>query len=176
MFTEENDGFIVTVQGFTEKVRRAPDAPLLLTHQPATTPTESISFRPSMKTIANTLLIALTLVTSLINVSQARPIDGPGKPVATYATSFYPAIDGRLVLSLTKTVGQPVSIRLNQANGVTLFTQQVTKRQTKAQVRFDVSELPDGAYTVEVSNGTQVITHQVRLDSPQFISRQIAAK
>jgi hypothetical protein len=29
---------------------------------------------------------------------------------------------------------------------------------------------------VEVSNGTQVTTHQVQLDSPQFLSRQIAAK
>jgi hypothetical protein len=129
-----------------------------------------------MKTIANTLLIAFTLFTSLATVSQANPIDRPGKPAATYATSFYTAIDGRLVLSLTKAVGQPVSIRLSQAGGVTLFTQQVTKRQTKAQVRFDVSELPDGAYTVEVSNGTQVTTHQVQLDSPQFTSRQIATK
>ncbi|NEU70050.1 hypothetical protein GK091_24440 [Spirosoma agri] len=129
-----------------------------------------------MKTIFNAILIAFTLLTSLTSFSQANPIGRPGKPAATYATSFYTAIDGRLVLSLTKGVSQPVSIRLNQANGITLFTQQVTKRQTSAQVRFDVSDLPDGTYTVEVSDGAQLTTHQVQLNSLQVTSRPIAAK
>lgn len=129
-----------------------------------------------MKTAAKYILIAFAFVVSLTNFSQANPIVRPAKPAATYATSLYTAVDGRLVLSLQKEAGQAVSVRLYQTNGATLFSQQVTKRQTKTQVRFDVSQLPDGAYTVEVANGAKVITHQVQLNTPPVNtpSRQIA--
>jgi len=129
-----------------------------------------------MKTAAKSILIAFAFVLSLTSFSQANPIGNPAKPAATYATSLYTAVDGRLVLSLQKEAGQAVSVRLYQTNGATLFSQQVTKRQTKTQVRFDVSKLPDGSYTVEVSNGANVTTHQVQLQTPQLStpSRQIA--
>lgn len=127
-----------------------------------------------MKTAATSIFFAF--VVTLTNFSQASPIAGANKPAATYATSLYTAHDGRLILSLEKEVGQTVSVRLSQANGTTLFSQQVTKRQTKTQVRFNVSELPDGTYIVEVSNGTKMTTHQVQLSTPQTTtpSRQVA--
>jgi hypothetical protein len=143
-----------------------------------TKPLGSITFKLTiaMKTAATSILTAFAFVISLTSFSQATlPID-PAKPAETYATSFYTAVDGRLVLSLKKDVGPVVSIRLNQADGATLFTQQVTKRQTNTQVRFDMSQLPDGDYTVEVSDGARVTKHQVQLNTPQVASRQIAFK
>lgn len=116
-----------------------------------------------MKTATKSLLIAFALLTSLSTLSQANSISRPGKQAVTYATSLYTATDGRLVLSLEKQAGNYLTVRINKANGTTLLTQQVAKRQTSAQVRFDLSQLPDGDYTIEVSNGEKVTTHQVSL-------------
>ncbi len=133
-----------------------------------------------MKTTLNSLLIAFALVSSLSTLSQANPIIRPGKQAVTYATSLYTATDGRLVLSMEKQAGNYLTVRVNKANGTTLLTQQVAKRQTSAQVRFDLSQLPDGDYTIEVSNGEKVTTHQVSLHSASATpadataSRQIA--
>ncbi len=133
-----------------------------------------------MKTTFNALLIAFTLVSSLSTLSQANPITRPGKQAVTYATSLYTATDGRLVLSMEKQAGNYLTVCVNKANGTTLLTQQVAKRQTSAQVRFDLSQLPDGDYTIEVSNGEKTTTHQVSLHSASATpadattSRQIA--
>jgi len=133
-----------------------------------------------MKTTINSLLIAFALVSSLSTLSQANPINRPGKQAVAYATSLYTANDGRLVLSMEKQAGNYLTVRVNKANGKTLLTQQVAKRQTSAQVRFDLSQLPDGEYTIEVSNGEKVTTHQVSLNTASatpadaMTSRQIA--
>ncbi len=129
-----------------------------------------------MKTTIKSLLIAFAFVASLSSLSLAKPIVRPGKQAVAYATSFYTAVDGRLVLSLEKQAGNVVSVRLVNTKGATLFTQNVAKRQTSAQLRLDVSQLPDGDYSVEVSNGEKVTTHQVTIATPAVATptRQIA--
>ncbi len=129
-----------------------------------------------MKTLVNTLLIALTLVSSAATFSTAKPIVRPVKQAAAYEVGIYTAIDGNLRLALDKQKGGRVTICIKNAQGRKLLTEYAGKGETKSRYNFNVNELPDGVYTVEISNGVQTTTHELTINTPkaETPSRQIA--
>lgn len=129
-----------------------------------------------MKTLVNTLLVAFTLVSSAATFSTAKPIVRPAKQAAAYEVGIYTAVDGKLRLALDKQKGGRVTVSMRNGQGNKLFTQYVGKGETKSRFCFDVNELPDGVYTVEISNGVQTTTHELTIATPkaQTPSRQIA--
>ncbi|MFD2572328.1 T9SS type A sorting domain-containing protein [Spirosoma soli] len=122
-----------------------------------------------MKTLIKPLLIAFAFV--LINFSAAqaettKPIGRPSSAVA-YQSGIYTTVEGKVQIGLAKQAGGMVEIRLTNAAGKVLFTQQVGKNQTAARIRLDVSALPDGAYQLEITNGVDSTRHAITLATPQ---------
>lgn len=121
-----------------------------------------------MKTLIKPLLIAfsLGLVTLSTTWAESNPI-GRRATVATYKASIYPTIQGKLQIALNKETGGAVVVQLKDKEGTVLFSQYVGKSETTSRLRLNLSELPDGAYQVEITNGVDTITHNVKLSTQQ---------
>ena len=130
-----------------------------------------------MKTLIKPLLVAfaLSFVTVSASLADANPI-GRRATVATYKASVYPTIQGKLQIALNKETGGMVYVQLKDAAGQVLFSQQVGKNETASRLRLNLSDLPDGAYQVEISNGVDTTIHNVKLatQKPDAPARLIA--
>ncbi|GAB3900328.1 hypothetical protein [Spirosoma agri] len=121
-----------------------------------------------MKTLIKSLLIAFTV--SLVTISASQAEANPGKntsTVATYKTGIYTTLDGKLQIALDKETNGAVDIKLKSADGELLFVQHLNKKENKARIRLTMSELQDGTYQVEVTNGVDTTTHSVTISTQQ---------
>ncbi|RCR66853.1 hypothetical protein [Larkinella punicea] len=135
-----------------------------------------------MKTLIKSLLVAFTLTAVTFSVSFAETNSfGQTKPsvkAVAYQSSLYTDVKGKLRLAVDKQPGGIVEIRLINSIGKEFFVQRVGKNQRRARIQFDVSELPDGAYEVVLTNGITVFTNHLTLATqvPGFSGRLIALK
>jgi len=119
-----------------------------------------------MKTLINTFVLALALGTATF----ANPVEikAPTRPTApaTYQVGMFSSVDGtRLNVIVDKASGGHVDIRLKEADGTVLYSQHVGKKEATLRVKLNVSELPDGDYLVEVTNGVETITKNITLST-----------
>lgn len=124
-----------------------------------------------MKTLITPLVIAFVVTVATFSASFANA--NPGKnpaTVATFQTSMYTTVEGKLQISVEKEATGAVDIQFVNAQGKVLFTQRMTKRETIARLRLTVSDLPDGSYQVRITNNVDVTTHLVTLSTQQPIS------
>ncbi|AKD57030.1 T9SS type A sorting domain-containing protein [Spirosoma radiotolerans] len=130
-----------------------------------------------MKALINPLVIAfaLTLATFSASLANTNPGGRPA-PVASYKTGMYTTAEGKLQIAVDKEATGVVDIQLVNAAGKVLFTQRVAKKETIARLRLTLSDLPDGAYQVQMSNGVEVTTYSVTLSTnqPSAPSRLVA--
>ncbi|MFD2932716.1 T9SS type A sorting domain-containing protein [Spirosoma flavum] len=121
-----------------------------------------------MKTLIKSLALALSIgfLTSVASFSEAKPIGHPSV-VASYKSGIYTSIGGNVNIALDKQTGGVVEIQLKNTEGKVLYNQHVGKKETKSRTRLNVNELPDGVYTVEITNGVETTTHNVTISTPQ---------
>ncbi len=131
-----------------------------------------------MKTLIKPLLVAFSLLLANVSASQAQATQAPSRPqsVTSFQSGIFTTVDGKLQIALDKQVGEIVEIRLANAAGQVFFTQRVTKRQTTARLRLDVSALPDGAYQLAITNSRDTTRQALTLDTkqPQEPNRLVA--
>jgi hypothetical protein len=101
-----------------------------------------------MKTTFKTILCALALSTS---VAFAGPDSGANKPTK-FETGIYKTKDGSLTVNLVKKSPEFASIAILNFKGEVLANEGIPKKQEKASIKFDLSSLPDGEYTVVVAS------------------------
>ncbi len=101
-----------------------------------------------MKTTFKTILCALALSTS---VAFAGLDSGANKP-SRFETGIYKTQDGNLTVNLVKKTPDFASIAILNFKGEVLASEGVSKKQTKASIKFDLNNLPDGEYTVVVAS------------------------
>ena len=121
-----------------------------------------------MKTLFKPLLLSFTL--SLVTLSATLADSNPGNrtsTAATFKTGIYTTAEGKLQISLEKETGGAVDIKLKNADGKVFFTQHLSKKERAVRLRLNLSELPDGEYKLEVTNGVDVTTHSVQLSTKQ---------
>jgi hypothetical protein len=135
-----------------------------------------------MKTLIKSLVLALTLGVITTAASFATPTNGNptnpiGRPstVSSYKTGIYSTVTGKLQISLDKTIGGRVDIRLMDTNGKILYAHYLGKHEQGCRVRLNLSDLEDGVYTLEITNGvetTQSVT--ISTQRPAIASRVVA--
>lgn len=132
-----------------------------------------------MNTFAKSLAIALSvgILTAASSFSEARPIGRP-TAVASYKSGLYVSAGSKLNIALDKQTGGTVDVRLKNAEGSVVFSQRVGKNESAYRTRLNLSELPDGVYQVEITNGVETTTHTITLatEQPQVPYRQIILK
>jgi outer membrane lipoprotein-sorting protein len=118
-----------------------------------------------MKTSIKSLLFALSLsaVTSFAAFADVKP-ERPAQ-VAAFKSSVFPTIDGKLRISLDKETGGPVDIRLKNEDGAVVYNHHLDKKDTQYRSRLNLSELPDGTYQVEITNGTETSTQSITIST-----------
>ncbi|QIP12569.1 T9SS type A sorting domain-containing protein [Spirosoma aureum] len=121
-----------------------------------------------MKTFIKPLLLTLSLgiLTSLTSFSEAKPIGRPTGAVA-YKAGVYTTVNGKLNIALDKETGGTVDIRLKNAQGAVLYSQHLNKNESQYRTRLNLSDLPDGVYQVEITNGVETTTHNITLSTQQ---------
>lgn len=126
-----------------------------------------------------TLIASLALSASLAFTNPAASFgnNGPGNQpttVATYKTGIYPLTGGRLNIALDKETGGPVDIHLKDSNGNVLYRQHLGKHERTYRVRLNLSDLSDGTYQLEITNGVNTTQQTVTLTTqPSVTSTQI---
>ncbi|WP_077924150.1 T9SS type A sorting domain-containing protein [Spirosoma sp. 209] len=131
-----------------------------------------------MKTLIASLALALSLTVASVAPASANPITRPARSasVASYQSGVYTTAEGKVQIGLDKQPGGKVSIRLVNSQGQEVYQEQVGKRQQQVRLRLDVSGLPDGSYTLLISNGVETTTHALTIATaqPSESTRRIA--
>ncbi|WP_338873116.1 hypothetical protein WBJ53_29715 [Spirosoma sp. SC4-14] len=116
-----------------------------------------------MKTIAQSLLAALLLSTAALTTdATAKPVN----PVTTssYKAAVYPSLNAsKLHVVVERQPGQAMAVYLKDSHGNRLAQQLVNKKLGTFRFQFDLSDMQDGNYTVEVVSGNDVALYPVTL-------------
>ncbi len=111
-----------------------------------------------MKTFFASALIVLSLSTASL-CSAETP--------ATFRSQVLPRTDALKVdVVVEKPTDARLTVELLDASGQVLAFQTVSKGESAARTRFDLTALPDGRYTVVISDGTHSETKAINLQTP----------
>ena len=131
-----------------------------------------------MKTLIKSFALALTLTATTISATFA---DGTpaGRPsnVASFKSGVYSTAAGKLHVSLDKETGGKVTIRLKDNRGAVLYNQHLGKNETTYRTRLDLSDLPDGTYELELTNGVETTRQTVTISTKhaRLVQTQLVA-
>ncbi|GAA4467430.1 hypothetical protein GCM10023189_51090 [Nibrella saemangeumensis] len=127
-----------------------------------------------MKTFVKTFALALSL-SALSLTSFATGGKDNTAPTAYKAAVFASASATTLNVMIEKEMGGRVEIRLKDASGRVLHTNHLQKKDGKFWSKLNMSNLADGTYRVEVTNGVETTVKDITLStqSPATVSRNI---
>jgi hypothetical protein len=117
-----------------------------------------------MKMYVASIVIALTCVSTLSLANNPSSSPETGNASVQAAVVVRPE-----ALKLDVLVGPnpnaAVMVHFMDERGSTLATRRLSKRDNPTRVRFDLSELADGQYTVRITDGSMIKTRQVELNT-----------
>lgn len=126
-----------------------------------------------MKTIIKSLVCALALSTT---VAFAHPTDEKSKdnrPVPTFEASTYVSADASLRVAIKKNSPERVYVTLRNAEGVVLFSETIGKKEMTYAAKFDVKDLTDGVYQLEITSGKSQIVKKMNLTSQKVETQRV---
>ncbi|MGV3558196.1 T9SS type A sorting domain-containing protein [Larkinella arboricola] len=126
-----------------------------------------------MKTLFASALIALTLV-----ATQTFATDNGDKAKATFQSAVYPMINSMKVgVNVSKEKDSKVNIKLLSHTGRILVTRKLGKGSEASNLRFDLNDLEDGVYKVEISDGnyTEVKTVKLETNTPVVYTHRLVS-
>ncbi|GAB3256713.1 hypothetical protein GCM10027347_18690 [Larkinella harenae] len=128
-----------------------------------------------MKTLLASALLAFTLTTS---VAFATDNNEKKEAKSTFQSAVYPMINSMKVgVNVSKAKDSKVDIRLVNSDGYTLATKKVGKGSETVSLRFDMNQLEDGVYKVEISDGgyTEVKTVTLQTKAPVVAATRLVS-
>ena len=122
-----------------------------------------------MKTLVASAFIALTF--GMASVSFADGGKDAVEAKASFRAVVYPVADSmKLSLSINKAKDRNVNVRLLNQAGEVLTVLKLGKDNESATIRFDLNNLEDGIYRVEVSDGFKTEVKTVKLQTSTLIA------
>jgi hypothetical protein len=121
-----------------------------------------------MKSFAKSLIVALTLgvTTSFSSFAGTTVTEQPTDSVS-FKSGIYTSNDGKLHVALDKQTGSVVTIQLKNNQGVTLYTQRLGKKAENCRLAFNVDNLKDGIYQLDITDGVATVSKSVTLKTHQ---------
>ncbi len=118
-----------------------------------------------MKTFITTLVCALAI--SSVTFAADPTEDKKAKPlqIGVFATK-----DAKIQMAVRKGTGQKAVIIIRDSKQNVIHEELMTKNAQKFDCRFDVSNLADGEYTLEVASGSEKIQKQVSIKSQKEVT------
>jgi hypothetical protein len=119
-----------------------------------------------MKTLFASLLIAFTVGTSSITLAAGHP-SAPGSDPQPVQAVVIPKLKGmKLDVIVDANEHSAVTVRFLNDQGGILVKRRISKSDTPTLLRFDLSQLADGQYTVAISDGSNTQLQEVNLQTP----------
>ncbi|AQG78910.1 hypothetical protein [Spirosoma montaniterrae] len=115
-----------------------------------------VSLIAGVKNLMGALLFSTTFF--------ANP-DAPTKPTS-FDASVYVTKAGKVRLSVAKVKPTTVTVLLLDEKQHVIHTTTIPKKQMKAGVLFDMSEVVDGEYTLELRSDDGLLLKQINLATP----------
>lgn len=135
-----------------------------------------------MKTCIKSLFTAFILIivySNPVSATAVRPTDdtAPKAPAASFQVAVFPASSASVLnVCIDKAAGKTVLVRVLNENGLELSRQYIRKKAGRYQVRFNLEEVIDGRYNVEVTDGQTKSAYPFTLSTqaPVVVSRTIS--
>ena len=123
-----------------------------------------------MKTNFHVLALAAAVFTTSLMAPLATRADEPATvqtQPTTFAVNAFRSINPlKLRVMISKKDHASLQITLKDQAGQALFAEVIGKKERSKALSFDLSGLPDGSYTVEVSSKTESYTKTFDLSTP----------
>ena len=122
--------------------------------------------RTTMKTFVMAFGVGLTMQA---NAQEANitVIDNPGYLAKMTTTSN----SNVLKVYVGNILNQKLNVRLVDANGNALFKKYVSKSEPQASIKLDLDYLPDGIYSVEMSDSNSKIVKSFKKGTEVIVTR-----
>ncbi|MCE7039933.1 T9SS type A sorting domain-containing protein [Dyadobacter sp. CY312] len=114
-----------------------------------------------MKTYIKSLIAVFAL--STLFAFEANAEDKESKKSAAFGTGIYMMKSGNINLSVEKFNDKQTVIQLENEKGEILYREVTGKRVTKFRRSLDISTLPAGNYTIEVTSDGQTQSKNLEL-------------
>lgn len=120
--------------------------------------------------IASTATLAQNLTLKLAEDEQIATVQASTNDSPTFGISLYQVQQSAMMqLSIDKQPGERVKVRLLTEDGKVLHSEWVGRSTQKYACRFDFEQIKDGAYTIEVANGSEVAHKVITLSTPETV-------
>jgi len=119
-----------------------------------------------MKKLFKTIVVALFV--SALSVSAMATTNLEPELEKTFQVGmYYDYNQGLIKTFFEKEKGDQLKVTFLDNNGDELSKAYVNKKSEVASLSFDVNTLPSGTYSLEVSNGEEVIRRSVEISNPK---------
>jgi hypothetical protein len=85
----------------------------------------------------------------------------------SFDASVYVTTQNKIRMAVEKTAAEPLTLTLRDNNQKVVYTKNINKKDMKMAFQFDVSELSDGTYELEIASKDGSIKKQVDLKTPK---------
>ena len=121
-----------------------------------------------MKTFIKSLALALSLgvVVSTASFAEANP-GGRPTAAASYKSGVYTNHAGKMNVAIDKQTGGAVDVRLTNTHGDILYSYHLGKNAKTFRTCLNLSELEDGVYQLEITNGAETTTQTVTVSTQE---------
>lgn len=119
-------------------------------------------------------IFALAALLSTTTVANANPTDDKkvSKATATASTSAFslwmhsPASTNALKVHVQKHTKEAVTVQLKDQRGAVLYSEKISAKQPGKALLFNLSDLADGTYSLEVAGDGQQVSKSFELKVP----------
>ena len=116
-----------------------------------------------MKNLAKTFAFTILLTSgTLFAAGNQQPVTS-----SSIKTGLYFSKDGRLNINVENKLNKMTKVQILDSRNQIVFEKKEKYNSRLSKLKVDVNELPDGAYTVQVSNGRDTVSQNVQLETPK---------
>ena len=120
------------------------------------------------KTIKNFAIALAAGIFTFSTVLATEPVATKLDGNKSFGVGMYRIINSMKVnVAIEKTQGNIVEIRLKNERNEVIYTEFVGKKSVKFAKKFDLTGLADGKYRFEISNGKEMITKEINVETHQ---------
>ena len=120
------------------------------------------------KTIKNFAVALAAGIFTFSTVLATEPVATKLDGNKSFDVGMYRIINSmRVSVAIEKTQGNIVEIRLKNDKNEVIYTEFVGKKSVKFAKKFDLTGLADGKYRFEISNGKEMITKEINVETHQ---------
>ncbi|PMD90394.1 hypothetical protein BWI97_23195 [Siphonobacter sp. BAB-5405] len=119
-----------------------------------------------MKTSIQSLFALAFAFVTLNSFAAPRPAEDPKETARTsYTMNVFKGQQGKVNFMLEKVAGKKLTVSLRNAKGDVLFSENISKNATGYARRFDMNELADGQYHIEVTDGETTLKKDISINT-----------